>query len=183
MDDIASRAGISKRTLYEEFADKEELVELAVRSYFGRLAQQNDKIARESPNILVAFIEVAYHILSCAESSWRLHNTLKRFNRVMYDRIFASEAEFHHEFVDALNDGVKDGYFSPRTNMELAVRMLYIIGASIVHEDQRVALPEGITPRKAFLELSINFMRGISTQKGLEIIDKHLESRKNSENI
>lgn len=36
-------------------------------------------------------------------------------------------------------------------------------------------VPDGVTPQEAFLEVALNFMRGIATPKGIEIIDRYVE--------
>mgnify|MGYP000638518746 FL=1 len=43
MDDIARSLGVSKRTLYEQFGDKQGLLLLAMNRYFERMQQRDRK--------------------------------------------------------------------------------------------------------------------------------------------
>ncbi len=183
MDDIAQRAGVSKRTLYEEFADKNELINLAMRHYFKRLDDENREIAMKSPNVVIAMIDIMINITKHSETSWRLQNSLQRFNNDIYEQIFIKRNENHQNFIDALHDAVGQGLLIPEINMELSVRLLHHIGFSIIHNDAKLVLPEGVTPQNAFLELTINFMRGISTQKGIQMIDEYIDEKLKNKKI
>lgn len=179
MDDIAHEAGISKRTLYEMFGDKEELIYLAVIHYFSYFEAQNEETVRESPNILIGTIRIMQNVVNSSEANWKLHNTLNRFYPVVTKRL----QQFHQErksmlFRDRLEEGIRDGLLVPRANIDLAMSTLHYLATSVVSNDGSFTLPDGLTPKDAFLEVTVNVMRGISTAKGIEIIDKYLEMNK-----
>ncbi len=48
MDRLATEVGISKRTLYEQFRDKEEIVELILLSQLGDVIQQARDVTRDA---------------------------------------------------------------------------------------------------------------------------------------
>ncbi len=179
MDDIAQRAGVSKRTLYEEFSDKNELIYLAIKHYFGQIDEQNREIASKSPNVIIAIIDTLHNITKYSETSWRLHNALRRFNKDIYDKTFEERREHQGQFLMALNEGVAHGLLLPNANMELSARMFEYIAASIVHDNERVVLPAGVSVQSAFMEVLINFMRGIATQEGVKIIDDYMKEKQN----
>ncbi len=177
MDDIAREAGISKRTLYEIFGDKEELIFLAVKHHFNHFETFNDVIVKESPNILIAAIRIMQSVVNSSELNWKLHNTLSRFYPTVSTRLTE-----HHKgkksvlFRDRLKEGIQDGLLMPRMNIDLAMSTLHYHATSVVINDGSFPLPDGLTPKDAFLEVTVNVMRGISTAKGIEIIDEYLES-------
>ncbi len=179
MDDIAHEAGVSKRTLYEEFGDKEELIFLAILHHFQYFESINEVMVQESPNILVATIRIMQNVVNSSEQNWKLHNALSRFYPAVAKRL----KEYHRErksmlFRDRLGDGIRDGLLVPRTNLDLAMSTLHYLATSVVTNDGSFPLPEGMTPKDVFLEVTINVMRGISTAKGIEIIDEYLEQNK-----
>ncbi len=179
MDDIAREAGVSKRTLYETFGDKEELIFLAVRHHFNYFERLNDVIVRDSPNILIATIRIMQNVVNSSELNWKLHNTLKRFYPAVSKRLTE-----HHKgqknilFRDRLKEGVADGLLVTRANIDLAMSTLHYLATSVVINDGSFPLPDGLTPKDAFLEVTVNVMRGISTAKGIEIIDEYLEKNR-----
>ncbi|MFI3289441.1 MAG: TetR/AcrR family transcriptional regulator [Rikenellaceae bacterium] len=179
MDDIAREAGISKRTLYETFGDKEELIFLAVKHHFTYYERLNDGIVKESPNILIATIRIMQNVVNSSESNWKLHNTLSRFYPTVSKRL----TEYHKGqksilFRDRLKDGVQEKLLMPHANIDLAMSTLHYLATSVVINDGSFPLPDGLTPKDAFLEVTVNVMRGISTAKGIAIIDEYLEKSK-----
>lgn len=179
MDDIAHRAGISKRTLYEEFGDKEELIFIAILHHFQYFERLNEVMVQEAPNILVATIRIMQNVVNSSEQNWKLHNALNRF----YPSV-AKRLKEHHRgqksmlFRDRLEDGIRNGLLVPRTNLDLAMSTLHYLATSVVTNDGSFPLPEGMTPKGVFLEVTVNVMRGISTAKGIEIIDEYLEKNR-----
>lgn len=179
MDDIAHRAGISKRTLYEEFGDKEELIFLAMIHHFTKFENHNEVIVDESPNILIATIRIMQCVVNSSEENWKIHNTLTRFFPAVSKRL----QEYHkgrksHIFRGRLEDGIREGLLVPRTNLDLAMSTLHYLATSVVINDGSFPLPEGMTPKDVFLEVTVNVMRGISTAKGIEIIDEYMEKNR-----
>ncbi len=179
MDDVAHRAGISKRTLYEMFGDKEELIFLALFHYFQKFETINEAVVVASPNILVATIRIMQNVVNCSDTNWKLHNTLTRF----YPNVSKRLAEYHDKqksplFRSRLEEGVRDGLLVARTNLDLAMSTLHYLATSVVINDGSFKLPNGLTPKDAFLEVTVNVMRGISTAKGIEIIDQYLENNR-----
>lgn len=179
MDDIAHEAGISKRTLYETFGDKEELIYLAMIHHFTQFETINKVIISESPNILVGTIRIMQNVVNSSESNWKLQNTLNRF----YPAIAKRLTEYHKKrkdsmFRDRLEEGIREGLLAPRVNIDLAMSTLHYLATSVVRNDGTFALPEGLTPKDAFLEVTVNVMRGISTAKGIGIIDDYLEKNR-----
>lgn len=179
MDDIAHGAGVSKRTLYETFGDKEELIYLSMTYHFELLAAQHDAAAKGAPNILVAIMRVMESALQSSEVSWKLISSLRRFYPAVAKRIESEKQdEKRQEFLDGLEAGVRDGLLNPRANLDLAITMLNFLSTSLVTGSEDLSLPAGVTPQMAFMEFMVNVLRGISTTKGIEIIDKYVENIK-----
>ncbi len=179
MDDIAHEAGVSKRTLYEEFGDKEELIYLALIYHFTYYESCHEVIVEQAPNILIGTIQIMQSVVNSSESNWKLHHTLKRFFPTVTKRL----TEYHKSrksnlFRDRLEEGIRDGLLVPRTNLDLAMSTLHYLATSVVTNDGSFPLPEGVTIKDAFLEVTVNVMRGISTAKGIEIIDSYLENNR-----
>ncbi len=78
-----------------------------------------------------------------------------------------------------LTQGIADGLFIDNINIELAITVLYYTASAITMR-RDMMLPEGISERSAFTQIVSTFFRGISTAKGLKIIDEFLK-RQNDE--
>ncbi len=180
MDDIAQRAGISKRTLYEMFGDKNELIFLAVSHHFDKMERENEEIGRNAPNVLIAFLEVMQNVIRRSEVNWLLIRTLRRFHSSTYTRINDIRKERHHEELKmCLRYGVESGEINPKANLDLAVTMIDTIVTSVTLETHTHPLPESISPPFALYEMMVYFLRGISTPAGIEIIDNYTNDKNN----
>lgn len=184
MDDIAHEAGVSKRTLYEIFGDKEELLFLAMKQYFDKLSQEHNVVAMESPNVLIATLRVMYRVALNSEVTWQLRNALQRFHKGINERISKEQNDSSDKlFKQGLQHGIDTGLLQPNANLDLAISMLKYMSRSIVLHDSEFVIPAGVTPQEAFLEVAVIFMRGIATPKGIEIIDEFVEESRYTKDI
>lgn len=72
MDDIAQQLGVSKRTLYEMFGDKEGLLYLAMERYSERNRQRWNELTADARNVLEAMFMVLGEVMDNAEVSRRM---------------------------------------------------------------------------------------------------------------
>lgn len=75
MDDIAQQLGVSKRTLYEMFGDKEGLLYLAMERYSERNRQRWNELTADARNVLEAMFMVLGEVMDNAEVSRRMMGT------------------------------------------------------------------------------------------------------------
>jgi len=175
MDEIAASLGISKRTLYEVFPDKETLLEECI------LKSQKDGdifvkgVIETSGNVL----EV---LLRCYQwSIERFHATNKKFfedikkypkaYQLMNNRNRSSE-----DTVNFFKEGVKQGIF--RDDVNFAIINL------LVRDQLDLLMNSDICNEYSFLEvyesIMFTFLRGISTEKGARVLEDFIcEYRKN----
>ena len=67
MDDIAQQLGVSKRTLYEMFGDKEGLLYLAMERYSERNRQRWNELTADAHDVLEAMFMVLAQVMDKAE--------------------------------------------------------------------------------------------------------------------
>lgn len=80
------------------------------------------------------------------------------------------------QFKIALSRGVEEGYFQGIVNFDLAITLLrYSVEGLIVRKD--VLLSHNMSTNEALVFLVVNFLRGISTEKGMRLIDDFLEKQ------
>ena len=83
-------------------------------------------------------------------------------------------AKSRRDLQEMLEKGIADGLFVDTINLDLAISVLYYTASAItVRKD--LILPAGMTEREAFVQIISNFFRGISTTKGLLLVDDYLK--------
>lgn len=179
MDDIAHDLAMSKRTLYELFSDKQELLYHAIRH---RQNIESAEIARRidiEKDGIPALFEVLRMMLDKGDVRQRIMTNLKKFYPEVYERLSRESRNEGLERLRAMIMYLIDkGLVSPMINVDLSVTMFYYTSIGLFARNGKLVLPEGITERHAMMYTMINFFRGISTMKGIEQIDKYIESNR-----
>ncbi len=178
MDDVAQTLGVSKRTLYEMFGDKEELIYLCMSKYLRDQHKSVLDISKYTQNkleaVLVGFIEMTQY----SENNNRLMSNLMRFYPSVFERLHSDvngdgTRRLRQSIQECVDEGLLDGNF----NIDLAITLLYYTAMGVVVR-RDVAFPAGVSVRDAFMHVVICFFRGIATEKGLHVIDEFFRSNK-----
>ena len=174
MDDIAQHLGVSKRTLYELFGDKEGLLYLAMERYFQRDRQRWTELTANARNVLEAMFMVLGEVMDNAEVSRRMMDNLRKFYPAVHDKLMREGmVKTRTSLRSMLEQGIEAGLF----NIDLSISVLYYTASAIVTR-RELMLPDGMSEREAFVQIISNFFRGISTAKGLQLIDDNLKRYK-----
>ena len=168
MDDIAQQLGVSKRTLYEMFGDKEGLLYLAMERYSERNRQRWNELTADARG----------EVMDNAEVSRRMMDNLRKFYPAVHDKLMREGMVKNRTSLRSmLEQGVGDGLFVNNFNIDLSISVLYYTASAIVTR-RELMLPDGMSEREAFVQIISNFFRGISTAKGLQLIDDNLKRYK-----
>lgn len=172
MDMLASRLGISKRTLYEVFKDKEDLLLCVLRSMIEKRRIAVEETLAESDNTLDAIFRLLrisqVHIKSMSPA---LLNDLKRYEYLI-------EREGLNKIPDLtvirtiLEHGIANELF--RQDMDVAIVSLGIYGMFEFTSDNNLFPKSEFPPQDIVRHLYLNFLRGICTSRGLEIFEDYI---------
>ena len=174
MDDIAHELGVSKRTLYELFGDKEELLFEAIMELFNRKRTEHTTIAAKAENVLEAMFMVLNEIMLEAPLHDRLTANLRRFYPKVFERVKSEGIEENNRSLRLLIEkGVEQEFFVGWMNLDLTISLFCAAARSLRGKDEQILVPEGMTEREAFMQLLTTLFRGIATTKGRELIDKY----------
>ena len=172
MDDIARELSVSKRTLYELFGDKEELLYQSVKLYSEQLRIKREHMVESAENELEMMIICLRDMINVAPVSSRMRRNISRFYPGVYRRL---ESEFTSMMRDNISKWVKvcvqKGYFTTTAECDLIINILYGSSQGLVTSE----LFESREPTEVISMLSytlVVFIRGLCTPKGVEIIDK-----------
>lgn len=173
MDDIAQQLGVSKRTLYELFGDKESLLYLSMEHFFECKRLERVHMSAGSKNVLEAIFMVLGCVLDDSELIHRLLGNLRKFYPGVHERLLREgSVKSRRDMQEMLEQGIRDGLFVATINIDLAISVLYYT-ASAVTDRKDMLLPDGISEREAFGQIVSTFFRGISTPEGLCLIDDY----------
>jgi len=172
MDDIAQQLGVSKRSLYELFGDKEGLLYETIIDYFEGIHRRQIDLCAGAADVLEKLFIVLNDILERSEQVGRMMTDLKRSYPAVHDRLIQEGAARNREKLRAmLREGIDGGLFIDNFHIDLAISVLYYSASAITHHG--LTSPEGISERKAFMQIVSTFFRGIATAEGLQLVDRY----------
>ena len=176
MDNISSLLGISKRTLYEIFPDKETLL-VCCMELSEIKAQEYLKIVLESSkNVMEMVLHVYQHTITRFQSLnpsflQEITKYPKAYQLYLDNREASSERAYQF-----FQDGVNQGLFRSDVN--------FVIVRALIRGQFNLLLHSDIYRSYSFLEvleaIIFTFLRGICTDKGAQILDDFIEERRNA---
>ncbi len=185
MDDIASACGISKRTLYEQFDDRENLVRQAIEAYVKRQEEMLAGQMAQAENAIDEMWIMSGHGSEFKTSARNLMIDLLRF----YPQIFEDIVKKYYEQIVACNEaclrrGKIQELFLPWIDTHIMARGFtrYLYG---LHRDfsERIIAAGPVEEGQQLDEmrmLMMLFVRGITTERGRVYIDAKMKEGANN---
>ena len=174
MDMLAKELGISKRTMYEIFEDKESLLFEGIKVYGERKREYMHSYAEEGHDVIDIIME-AYHM---KVEEVRAVNPDFYLDLMKYPRLaqYMKEAQqkSREGFLAFMKRGVDDGYFRPDVNYELVPHIFDVLGQYILSN----SLIQQYSVEELFSNCFLIALRGFCTDKGLHTIDKLMAEAK-----
>jgi TetR/AcrR family transcriptional regulator, cholesterol catabolism regulator len=172
MDTLANHLGISKRTIYEIFADKDEILRGVFQLMADRQKALFQRVMEESENALVAIFKILEFNMSHFQSmSPVFQSDMKRFHQeIMAKESVKCEMPDYRNHVMLIRKGMDENLFRSDINPDLANRCLYSLGKSIMDFDLYPF--ELFSRREVMKHVFITYLRGLVTPAGATLIDR-----------
>ena len=179
MDDISAANGISKRTLYELFADKSALLEACLVSLTERMKQMSMKLKDESANILEYILSYQDYESMVSEKRSRIFTEeMRKFYPEVYKRTIESVKEKQLQYTKSLiEEGINDGLFELNIgSIDVATKILALL-VTLNSNAVIDSIKRDSNRKEIFLSSVVVFLKGLSTEKGREVIDNYYKTR------
>ncbi|MCU0474297.1 MAG: TetR/AcrR family transcriptional regulator [Bacteroidales bacterium] len=171
MDMLANQMGISKRTIYEVFKDKDELLQGVLRLMKVRQHEFMKKIFSETGNVIEAIFKMLDMMRDHLQNmSPAFQMDMKRYhNEIMKKIEDKNDLPYYDTNTELIKRGIKEGIFRKDINIDLTEKCLLEVAR--MSNDKSVFPPDDFMNKDVIRTLYINYLRGISTQKGLDLIN------------
>jgi len=179
MDDISSHLGMSKKTLYSYYKNKEALVLDVTLGIYNNICCGVVKICQTSNNP----IEELYDIKKMVMKSLKGDNSspiyqLQRYYPKVHNKVKVMQIEYMQERVnDNLERGIEKGLYIPTINKAFVSR-IYFIGIQGI-KDLNVFPPSDFPIQQLHDQYLDYHLRGIVTPTGRQILNKITNSNHN----
>lgn len=178
MDDIATELGISKKTIYLHYANKNDLVEASAKKIFDTVTNGIDAICQIGHNPVEEIFIVRTFIsnLFKSETASSFHQLQKFFPTVAACLRTMQFEKMHGNMLANIERGIKLGIYRPDINADFIGRM-YFTGLNGIKDADVFPTDKYsyITLTDCFIEYHL---RAIVTTTGLETLTKTIAEKK-----
>ncbi|HHJ11203.1 MAG TPA: TetR/AcrR family transcriptional regulator [Bacteroidetes bacterium] len=179
MDTIAENLGISKRTIYELFSTKDELIKACFNHISAEDEKQYQEILKNSGNVIEAFLHSIRRSVELMKSiSPLFFHDIKKY----YPEIFNCTGEEHSKrgydrIIHFIKKGKEEGYLRKDINEDITTKL--IMEQFNIMGNEELFPPDKYNRSKLLENIAVNFVRGIATEEGLKIINNFNEQFNN----
>lgn len=163
MDDLAKRLGISKRTLYEHFSSKLEILESIIDLTLSEFDERSRQIIEDKTLSLQEKIRQAINVMPEHNDFYdlRILEQLKRYYPEQWERI---DREIHQwdELKKLLEEGMETGLLKEQ-NIDLLMKI--IIDAINITLDQKFFSDHSISVKEAVESITELLLHGLVKEK------------------
>ncbi len=169
MDEISQGLHVSKRTVYEIFGDKEELLLEGLKENNENLRAQLEEYACNKAHNVIDVLGYYYKLQMDMNGrvGEAFYEEIHRMPRVL-QFLKAKHEEEHESRVRFLKAGVEEGIFRKDINFKLAMELIHISMGEIMHQQ----LYKEYSMQEIFDNYFLVIIRGFCTEHGLTLLNK-----------
>lgn len=167
MDDIAQMLSISKRTLYEIYKDKEELLYQGVVQYDQNNRQYLAAFVEQASSVMDIIIEFYQRrVVSVGTVNPLFYEDIHKYPKVV-EYLNKEREHAYDQFLGFLQRGVREGYFREDVDYELVTQLFNAINTYVMNQHLLSCYPI----QQVFANMLLIPLRGFCTKKGLQVIE------------
>lgn len=182
MDEIAAQLGISKKTIYQFYSDKEEIVSAV---FFSAIEQNKSCCLKDRANAKDPIEEVIMAFELSRDMFKQLNPSvlfdLQKYHPGIYTKFIEYKNGFLYQVIKTnLENGIKQGLYRTDINLEIITR--YRLESATLPFNQHVFPDNANKLAEIGEELTFHFLYGIVTPKGYTKIEAYKKNRQNNSN-
>ena len=176
MDDIAASLGISKKTIYQHYANKIDLVNASAIHLYMLLSEGVDKIIARDLNAIAEMFAIRDFVLENLndESASPIYQLNRFFPEISENLKTIKFRKMHTSMVANLKKGIKGGLYRPEINIDFMSR-IYFTGLTGI-KDNDIFPPDIYKVKETTNEYLEYHIRGIATDTGLDTLTHLLKN-------
>ena len=177
IDDVSHQLHISKRTLYQLFDTKESLLLACQQKAMAEHQQQIEHIMAETDNVIeIILSDLQLSMMEIQKFSKEFLNEIPLYDKLR-ENMLHHRKENKANALEFINRGISQGLFRPEINAE----MVYEVGVAIIDTLVEKGLYKTVPLFELLSSSTIAYLRGISTEKGIELLNEFVGKYKSEE--
>ena len=174
MDDLSERLGVSKKTIYEHFDTKNQLVQEAVLHIFKNISCSIDALRAKKMDPIEETMAIKNQVLRHLknEKSSPQFQLQKYYPKTFYKLKQLQWDKMHECYYENLERGIAHGFYRNDIDVETVFR-LYYHGMNLI-KDKKVFPPQDFHDKVVKDQFIVYHIRGIASPKGLNRLEELL---------
>ena len=170
MDDIAKAFGISKKTLYQKYKNKEELLEEVLQykleEVIDRLQYLDDNVENAIERMICRDEEIDK--VSHSNNNILIRQLLKYYPGIFQKHMLNFSEKFAEVFIQNIQKGRKQGLYREDFNAEIYAKLFFQL---VMSYDSAPFFDTGVIDREYFRQESLMlYLHAITNEKGKEVL-------------
>lgn len=176
MDDIAKHLGMSKKTIYSHFGDKNDLVNTVMSGKLnGQVCQIDDHVNTSENAVHEVFFAVTNIKTVLSDMNPVLFYDLHKYHPEAWLRFREfRENKLFHTIQRNLIRGIKEGYYREDIKIDILTQMR-LEQIDLLFSDSSAYTHNRYSIAQVIAELTEHFLYGICTLKGHKLVNKYKE--------
>jgi AcrR family transcriptional regulator len=175
MDDIAKHLGISKKTIYQSFRDKDEIVHTLMEMMLKQDEENYHSVSQNSENIVQEiFLHMKHMGILMGQINPNAFYDLQKYHPASWNLFKTFKENCIQRMVEeALAKGIKDGIVRKDVNPKIMAKLR--MEEVDMGFNPTLFPPDKYKVLEVQLALIDHFLHGVCTLKGHKLINKHKE--------
>lgn len=172
MDDVAKHHAISKRTLYEEYKNKEELLGAVLDWKLEQIIQTINGLETEKVNAIdrILLRDKDFEKFSCTNQSVFIRQLIKYYPAIFDQHITRMNSEISVVLKKNIEVGRQQGLYRETFNEDLYIR--FFLQLMLSFENSPLFAEQQEERAEFCFEGVVFYLQAITTEKGRKILDK-----------
>lgn len=167
--------GISTKTVYKYFKNKEELLEHALDLHYAQQYQKLEELSADH-NVLTLFLDVWYKAF---EVEYKVTNVFFHDLKYYYPDLerkiqTAIGIKFTKQFIQIIQKGMSEGVFQDNINPAVVMEGIYVLYDAVVRTERYK--PFRVSPFDVLMNTIVVYIRGFCTTKGVRQLERHIQT-------
>ena len=169
MDEIAKEFGISKKTLYQKYKNKEELLEEVLKyklEVINRLQYLDDNVENAIERMFCRDEEIDK--VSHANNNILIRQLLKYYPTIFHKHMLNFSSKFSEVLVHNIEKGRQQGFYREDFNAEIYAKIFFQL---VMSYDSSPYFDTDVIEREYFMQEALMlYLNAITNEKGKEVL-------------
>ena len=173
LDQLSSQMGISKKTIYQFFTDKDELVDAIMESEISKRQKDCTLVHEEAENAIhEIFLTMAMLTDDFQDINPIVIHDLRKFHPATFDKFQRHKNEFLYQVISKnLQRGKEEGLYRAEIDVDVITKLR--LETAMMVFDQDIFPSDKYNLLRVTNAIMDHFLHGVVTQTGLQYIDQY----------